>query len=113
MPHINAFIPVIKTEDQEKLLVKRLGELITIVPNKTEASLMITVNSSNLYYGGKINSNGAYIEVKVYTDCSRESKELFTNAVLDMLVDEFSLDKDNIYMNFFELFNWAAKGKLL
>lgn len=113
MPHINAFIPVIKSEDEEKLLVKKFGELISIIPTKTEASLMITVNSSNLYYGGELNSNGAYIEVKVYTECSRESKELFSTAVLDMLVEEFSLDKDKIYLNFFELFNWAAKGKLL
>lgn len=113
MPHINAFIPGIKNKDDELLLVKKFGELITMIPTKTEASLMVTVNNSNLYYGGELNSKGAYLEVKIFTDCTRESKESFTHAVLDMLVNDFSLNRDDIYLNFFEIFNWAAKGRLL
>ncbi|MBI9105929.1 MAG: hypothetical protein JEZ04_04240 [Spirochaetales bacterium] len=114
MPHINAFIPMKLTKKDEQRLVSRLGELITIIPGKTEKGLMVSVNNdSPLYLGGVSQEKAAYLEIKIFKDCARDIKKELAAQTIKMLEDEFSIPKEHVYVNFFEVFDWAARGQLM
>jgi phenylpyruvate tautomerase PptA (4-oxalocrotonate tautomerase family) len=114
MPHINAFITTKLNKEDEQKLVSRLGELIAIIPGKTEKGLMVSINSdSPLYHGGVAREKAAYFEVKIFKDCSREIKKELAAEMIKMLEQDFLIPKEHIYINFFEVYNWAAGGKLM
>jgi phenylpyruvate tautomerase PptA (4-oxalocrotonate tautomerase family) len=114
MPHISVNVPMKLTVEKEKKMVSRLGELITLIPGKDEKGLMISINDGNkLYRGGIFRERAAYLEVKIFKDCSHESKKEFCARTIEMLVEEFSIPQEHIYVTFFEVFNWAAGGRLM
>jgi len=101
-------------KDEEQKLVSRLGELITIIPGKSEKSLMVSINNdAPLYHGGVAPDKAAYLEIKLFKDCPRESKKEFAAGTIKMLEYEFSIPPKHIYINFFEVFDWAARGALM
>lgn len=94
MPHINVFIPM---------------EL-----SKVEEGLMVSFNSwKPLYHGGISREKAVYMEVKIFKDCSVESKKQFVIETMKMLATDLNVPKEHVYINFFEVFNWAAHGLLL
>jgi hypothetical protein len=75
---------------------------------------MVSINNdSPLYHGGVAPEKAAYLEVKIFKDCPLESKKEFAAQAIKMLQKEFSIPEDHIYINFFEVFNWAARGQLM
>jgi phenylpyruvate tautomerase PptA (4-oxalocrotonate tautomerase family) len=114
MPHINVYNPMKLTKEEEQKLVSKLGELIAIIPNKDEKGLMVSVNSENhLYHGGEAQEKAFYLEIKIFKNCPRESKKEFASETIKMLEEEFCVPKAHIYINFFEVFDWAAGGRLM
>ncbi len=114
MPHINVFIPMELDKDEEQKFVSKLGELITLIPGKVEEGLMVSFNSGKpLYHGGISRKKAVYMEVKIFKDCSVESKKQFVIETMKMLATDLNVPKEHVYINFFEVFNWAAHGLLL
>ena len=114
MPHINVFIPIKLSKAEEQNLVSGLGELIAIIPGKSEKGLMVSVNNSSpLYQGGTAQEKAAYLEVKLFKSCPRESKKEFAEKTIKLLENQLSIPAANIYINFFEVFDWAARGQLM
>lgn len=114
MPHINVDLTKKLSPEKEQTLASRFGKLIPIIPGKKEARLMISIHDQTaLYHGGIKEESAAYVEVKIFKDCPRENKVEFADKAIKMLIEELDLSEDHIYLNFFEVFDWATNGALM
>lgn len=114
MPYI--CISVSKTlENQQKEQIKaELGQMITLIPGKTEEVTMVRIEDScMLYKAGKALSNGAFIEVRLYGPAPQPDKEKFTTAVFQAFEKLLGIQPSDIYLNIFEMESWGTKGKLI
>ena len=97
---------------KEKIKVS-LGNLITLIPNKSEANLMVDFSGGRtMFHAGK-EILGAFIEVRLYTKADLESKQKLTKAIFDLLSTELGFSKDAMFLNILEFENWGARGSLL
>jgi len=110
MPYI-AVNTAQKLSDAQKEKIKtELGRLITIIPTKTEAGLLIDFSDSRTMYKAGENVSGAFIEVRLFRKSEFEPKKQFTEETFEMLSRELGLKKENMYLNFLEFDNWGSAG---
>jgi len=113
MPYIDVNISK-KLSDQEKDVLKaKLGELISIIPGKTEDQLMIGINDDyTIYFSGQKKEKVAFLNVKLYKESKFESKTEFTKKLFEFFEKEYDITGDNLYMTFDEYDAWAFRGFL-
>jgi len=98
---------------QKENIKTALGELITIIPNKTEKALMINISDGNtMYFGGEAMENCAYIDIRLYGSAPFQSKSELTESVYKMLKDIVGLTENQIYISFSEHSTWGTMGNL-
>lgn len=111
MPYIDINITTKLNEEEKDRLKSKLGELITIIPGKNEAGLMIGINDQyTIYLGGVKKDKAAYISVNMYKSSEFENKAQFTEKVFDYFEQEFGIDKNSIYLNISEYEEWGSRG---
>lgn len=114
MPFIEVKTSVHLTQDKKTELKSGLGQVITLIPGKTEAVTMIgLLGDYDLYFGGEQVDKGAYVEVKMYKSASTEAKAAVNKGICDLLKSSLSISSDFIYITFFEQAEWGTKGKLI
>ena len=114
MPFIEVKTSVHLTNESSNELKSGLGEIITLIPGKTEAVTMIgLVGNYDLYYGGVDVDKGAYVEVKMYKTATTEAKAAVNKGICDLLKKTLSIDADYVYIAFFEQPEWGFKGTLI
>jgi hypothetical protein len=113
MPYIDVNVSL-KFSDQEKDTLKaKLGELISMIPGKTEDVLMVGINDGyTLYFSGQKKEKIAYVNVKLYKQSEFEHKAAFTRKVFEFFENEYGITGDNLFMNFCEYDSWAFRGDL-
>ena len=112
MPFINVNMSAALKPEQKDAVKATVGELISLIPGKEEASTMVEVTGGcALYMGGKPLANGVFIDARIYGSTDMKSKEAFTEALFDAFEKKFGVAKTDFYMNFFEMANWGVKGK--
>jgi phenylpyruvate tautomerase PptA (4-oxalocrotonate tautomerase family) len=112
MPYIAInTVEKLPNEKQDKIK-SELGQLIAVIPTKSEAGLLIDFSGGHTFYRAGALVNGAYVEIRLYHKSDFESKKKFTEGVFDLLAKELGLDKGHIYINIIELENWGGGGTL-
>ncbi len=112
MPHIAMTTSVTLTPAQRDTVAKEFGKLISLLPGKSEAVLMIDIaDGRNMYYAGAA-CDCAYLNVGLYQESPTEAKAAFAAAVCRMLEKEAGLAPKNIYLNFSEYPAWCSGGAL-
>lgn len=112
MPFIHAHIGPRLTEPQRDEVKRMLGDKISLLPGKSEASLMIRIDAGTaMYFRGEPDAC-AMIQVHLYQASVREAKARFAAEVIDALGSLTGLQADQIYLHFFEHQEWAAGGQL-
>jgi hypothetical protein len=113
MPYIDVKMSI-KLSDQNKDDLKaKLGELITLIPGKTEAVLMIGINDGyTLYFSGQKKEKVAFMEVKLFKESAFEFKAEFTRKVFEFFEKEYGITGDNLFLTFGEYESWGVKGAL-
>ncbi|MDR2535662.1 MAG: hypothetical protein LBD29_06475 [Treponema sp.] len=99
--------------EQKEKIKTELGRLITLIPTKTEAGLMVDFSGNRGLYRGGQEVPGAFIEVRLYTKAETEPKKQLTKAIFDLLAGELGFKKEQIYLNILELENWGTNGELI
>lgn len=114
MPYIDVKVTV-KLSDAEKDNVKsRLGELIALLPGKTEAVLMVCLtDESNIYFSGLKKEKAAFINIKLFRESGFEYKEEFTKKVFEFFDKDLEITKDSVFLTFDEYNSWGTNGSLL
>jgi len=113
MPYI-AVNTAEKLSDAQKEKIKtELGRLITIIPTKTEAGLLVDFSDSRTMYKAGAKVSGAFIEVRLFHKTDFEPKKKFTQEVFQMMQKELGLEIPRMYLNILEFDNWGTKGDYL
>jgi phenylpyruvate tautomerase PptA (4-oxalocrotonate tautomerase family) len=100
-----------KLSDAQKEKIKtELGRLITIIPTKAEAGLLVDFSDSRTMYKAGENVSGAFIDVRLFHKSDFEPKKKFTEETFEMLSRELGLKKENMYLTIMEFDNWGSAG---
>ena len=112
MPFINIKTNVDVKKEKEELIKSSLGQLITLLPGKSESWLMINIEKNNSMYFKGSDSPLALVKVELYGSSSKDNYNKLTNAITSLLNKELSIDEDRIYVRFEEVENWGYSGSL-
>ncbi len=114
MPYINVnAAPILKENEKEQLKAK-MGELITLIPGKSEAVTMVGVNDGcSLFLGGRALEKGAFIEIKLLGAAKKQDKEALTEAIFKGMKSMFDMPESDVYITIQEFENWGFGGRLI
>ena len=112
MPYI-AINTTLELSDSRKEKIKaELGRLITIIPTKTEAGLLVDFSGSRTIYKAGENVSGIFIDLRLFHKSDHEPKKKFTEETFEMLARELGVKKEDMYLTIMEFENWGAGGTL-
>ena len=112
MPYIALNTTQKLTAQQKEKVKAELGRLITIIPTKTEAGLMVDFSESRTMYIGGKEITGAFVELRLFHQSEMEAKKKFVEEVFKMLSKELGISTDDIKLNVMELDTWGTGGIL-
>lgn len=82
MPYINSKVSTPMSDAQRESLKERLGNAVSIFPEKTEEWLMLELaDNCDPYVQGEKTPPSAYMEIKVFGEISQESLDEITKEV--------------------------------
>ena len=110
MPYIAVNTTLKLSAAQKEKIKTEFGRLITIIPTKTEAGLLVDFSDSRTIYKGGEEVSGAFIDVRIFHKSDFEPKKKFTEESFEMLSRELGTKKENMYLNIMEFDNWGSGG---
>lgn len=115
MPYVNCITTKKLDNSIMDILKIHIGDLINELPGKSEEWLFVRFcEEETLYFKGKRQENAAIIEIKLFGKQEIKYKNVFTSKISSLLEDELGINKENIYVIFFEVEdgNWGFNGEL-
>lgn len=114
MPYIDVKVTSALDDAQKDQLKDGLGQIITLIPGKTEAVTMVSLSGGHaLYLNGQPLSAGAYVEVKTFGETARPHKEAVNTGIFELLDSVLSIPPSGIYITFHGQNEWGCEGGLL
>lgn len=114
MPYISVNLSKEIDGKQKEQIKASMGEIITLIPGKSEAVTMVDISGGHcLYMGGKALENGAFVEIRLLGKAEKKYKEAVTEAVFKALKDITGSPEKEVYVNVCEYENWGFGGKLI
>lgn len=112
MPYIQTKTNVPITEQQERVLKTKLGELISLYPGKSESRLMLGFEDNcRLWFAGKNDTPIAFIQVMLFgSSVNREGADRLTPAISQLFKEVLNIDSNKIYINYSSFENWGSCG---
>lgn len=111
MPFINSKVSVAITPEQETEIKSRLGQVISLLPGKSEQWLMVGFEDNyHLYFRGTNDQPTAFVEVSVYGGENPEAFEKLTAAITDIFCEVLHMQADRIYIKYNAVSNWGWNG---
>jgi phenylpyruvate tautomerase PptA (4-oxalocrotonate tautomerase family) len=99
--------PVLK----EKIKAE-LGRLISLIPTKDEAGLLVDFSGDHKIFKAGKEVNGAFVDLRLYKKSDLEPKKKFTQGVFELFTRELGIEKEHIYLTIIELDTWGSGGDL-
>lgn len=110
MPYITITTNKTIDKDLELELKKGLGELIEIFNGKTEKWLMLNINDNMRMWFNGSKEECVMIGVEVYGNMTDKESGAFTTQVTDLVSSKLCIDKDRIYVKYFQTDKWGWNG---
>ena len=111
MPYINSTVTVKLSEDKKEFIKTEMGKIISEIPGKSEKWLMIELDDEKtLYFRGTKLEKGAFINVKIFGEADRIYKEKAAQLLFDLFEQQLEISKENMYITFNEIADWAWNG---
>ena len=104
MPFIDVRASVPISEAQELTLKTQLGKAISLLPGKSEASLMVQVTGNCRMWLGGEQGPMALVNVMLYGTATPEACKRFSGEVIPFVERELGLER--VYLKFEEVPNW-------
>lgn len=101
------------TLQQEVSLKEELGNLITIIPNKKEETLMIHMEDNQIMYFKGDGQSCMMMSISLYKTAPLEAKQRFVHEVTKMIERVANIPIEKQYISFQEYPNWGKNGDLL
>lgn len=112
MPFISFTTNKTLTLSQEKKLKEQLGELITLLPNKTEENLMLHFEDRQIMYFRGKDTDCMKIECQLFHEADLESKQKFVKAVMKEVENITKIPVKDQYLTVVEYQHWGRDGEL-
>ena len=114
MPYIQVVTSKKLAKEQKEQIKGELGKVISVIPNKSEAVLMIGfMDGTDLYFGGKNKDNVAFVEVNLHGQADYDSKSILTEKIYDIFGNAVQVAKEDMFISIPEFPNWGFQGKLV
>lgn len=89
------------------------GKNISLLPGKSEKSLMVNIcDDQCMYFGGTKGADIAEISIKLYQMSPLFAKQEFTKKVFEDIDSICGIKKDKIFLNFVQFDTWGSGGIL-
>ena len=112
MPFIISRVNIPLSEEQETALKAGLGQAISLVPGKSEASLMLGFEDSyHLYLRGDNSQPMAYITVAVFSNHGHHGYEQLSEAISQLFHRVLDIDPLRIFINYEDIPAWSVAGR--
>jgi phenylpyruvate tautomerase PptA (4-oxalocrotonate tautomerase family) len=113
MPFIAISTTVTLKMEEKDAIAHELGKIIALIPNKSEAVLMIDISDGHtMYFAGQKMARCAFVDVRCYKPAPFDNNKAFTEAVFKILQDAAGLQANEVYVSLSELPVWGTKGSL-
>lgn len=110
MPYIATTTNVKLPEDKRKVLKKRMGDAIALLPGKSERWLMLSWRDETpMAFQGQ-EAPCAMCEVKLYGAASPDAYNKLTAALCQMMEQEAGVPQSRVYVTYQEIENWGFDG---
>ena len=114
MPFINSKVTVKMSEEKKEAVKAKLGEIISLIPGKSENWLMVGFeDSSDLNFQGNRDAESAFVNVSLFGSASPSVYDSLTGAICEIFESELSIPKNRIYIKYDETRNWGWNGSNL
>jgi phenylpyruvate tautomerase PptA (4-oxalocrotonate tautomerase family) len=112
MPFIISRVNIPFSDEQETALKTGLGQAISLVPGKSEASLMLGFEGSyHLYLNGDNSQPLAYITVAVFSNHGHRGYEQLSAAISQLFHRVLDIDPRRIFINYEDIAAWSVAGR--
>jgi phenylpyruvate tautomerase PptA (4-oxalocrotonate tautomerase family) len=114
MPFINVNTTQKLQDDAREAIKKRLGELISIVPGKSESVLMIKFDDSScMYYSGTAKAKAAYVDIRIHGSATQEQKKQLIENVFELFREQLGIESKDVFITISEFENWGFEGTMV
>lgn len=113
MPYISFKTNHKLTLRQENTIKSKSGELISLIPGKTEKALMIHMEDDQIMYFKGEETPCMMIEINLYKSAEFDDKKKLTEAMIQMIHETTKIEADNIYVIFYEFDHWGLNQTLI
>lgn len=110
MPFIQVKTNAEINANDEISIKSKLGELIKIIPGKSENWLMVQLSGGKKMYFKGSDEKCAMIEVKIYGKASSEAYDKLTYELTNLISNTLNIPSTRIYVSYFETPNWGFAG---
>lgn len=111
MPFIISRVSSPLSDEQENALKAGLGQAISLIPGKSEASLMLGIEDSyRLYLSGDHSLPMAYITVAVFSNRNHRGYEQLSEAISELFYRVLDIDPQRIFINYEDIPAWGVAG---
>lgn len=114
MPYIKLrTIPAFGSKEKYQA-AKDITENLSQILEKPENTIMLDIQQAdNLFLGGTELTNGAFVEISVFGQVSKNAKEVANKFICDYLKTILSISAENIYVSYFDKDEWGYKGSFI
>ncbi|KQN46773.1 hypothetical protein ASE93_11670 [Serratia sp. Leaf50] len=111
MPFIMSRVNIPLSNEQEMALKAGLGQAISLVPGKSEASLLLGFEDAyRLYLSGDKSLPMAYITVAVFGNHGHCGYEPLSEAICELFHRVLNIDPLRIFINYEDITAWSMAG---
>lgn len=112
MPFIISRVNIPLSHEQEMALKAGLGQAISLVPGKSEASLMLGFEDAyHLYLNGDNAQPMAYITVAAFSNRCHRGYEQLSMAICQIFHRVLEIDPARIFINYEDIPAWSVAGR--
>lgn len=112
MPYINLKTSAKISAENEKTLIKEFGKIISLIPGKTEAWLMINLDGEcRMAFKGNMDADTAIVNVDLLGGASEKSYADMTRAICDTVSQVLGVPFGRIYVKYGEYEHWGYAGE--
>ena len=111
MPYVHIHMAQKLSDDQRETLKARVGQLIEILPGKSEQVLMLRFDDAQQMYYRGVPENCVYVNICLYLMSPDEKKEEFAHGLAAALTEIAGIDPSNMFISFSEYNNWFSHGR--
>ena len=111
MPFINSKVTVSLKKKKKENIKSRLGEIIRLIPGKSENWLMVGFEDNySLYFKGNQDDETAFVEVRLFGSANSQVYNTLTSEICKIMEEEAGIPKSRVYVEYEEVEHWGWNG---